>query len=138
MSDKDLEFLKAVKELFLYHPWMQRLYTHIEVDKYDRQSLLIQLDDGTWFTYDNRSKSYRKLPNDKFNMDKAQTMFEFGARLSSIMRRKNISQLELSRLTGISNVLLNRYISGQVVPGFVAVDKIARALNCSIDEFRYV
>jgi transcriptional regulator with XRE-family HTH domain len=62
---------------------------------------------------------------------------EFGYRLVHIMIRKGISQVDLAERIGVSNVMINRYINGSNTPSFYVVDKIAKALNCSMDDFRY-
>ena len=62
---------------------------------------------------------------------------EFGRRLIRIIKRKGFTQKELSELTGISERTLTRYICGKSIPSLLHIDKIARALNCSVDEFRF-
>jgi transcriptional regulator with XRE-family HTH domain len=53
------------------------------------------------------------------------------------MTRQGVSQLELSELTGIPQSTISNYLTGKFLPGFYNMDKIAKALKCSIDEFRY-
>lgn len=136
MSDRDIELLS--KNFFMYHPYMRDLCARVEADPYDRRSIVAHLNDGSCVTYDDRTRAFRDLPKDKLNMNKEEITSEFRIRLTNIMRRKNISQLELANRTGISNVMISKYMNGIVTPGFVAVDKIAKALGCSVDEFRYV
>jgi transcriptional regulator with XRE-family HTH domain len=70
-------------------------------------------------------------------MTEDQCRTEFGKRLIRRMYDKRMSQKELSSETGISEQMLSRYINGKSTPSFYIVDKIAKVLNCSTDEFRY-
>jgi transcriptional regulator with XRE-family HTH domain len=53
------------------------------------------------------------------------------------MYLKGVNQQYLSDATGITAVTLSNYMRGKVTPNFYNVDKIAKALDCSIEEFRY-
>jgi transcriptional regulator with XRE-family HTH domain len=54
------------------------------------------------------------------------------------MCRKGVTQSDLSFATGIAQPTLSGYINGKHEPGLYAIDKIAKALGCSVDEFRYI
>jgi transcriptional regulator with XRE-family HTH domain len=49
-----------------------------------------------------------------------------------------MSQKDLSDSTGLSEVILSRYLNGRSAPGLQAIYKIAKALNCSADELIYI
>lgn len=100
--------------------------------------LLVKLDDGSKIVYDDFNKSYRNLPRDSRNMTEQECRKEFGIRLRKTIERKGISQSELSAKTGISQPMISQYILGRKSPTFYRVDKIAKALGCSMDEFRYL
>lgn len=55
----------------------------------------------------------------------------FSDRLKQIMEEKNVSQAELSALTGIGKSSISQYLSGKNEPKPKAVDKIAEALDVS-------
>lgn len=99
--------------------------------------LIITLQNGNKVLYDGFTHIFRNLPdiNDLSDRD---VKNEFGRRLRRIMDRKHITQGELSELTDIKQGQISLYISGKVVPTFATADKIARALGCSMDEFRYL
>lgn len=99
--------------------------------------LVIKLRDGTSILYDDMDNSIRNLPIDSNNMTDIQCRREFGIRLQKIMYLKGVTQEELSRTTGISQTMISLYITGKNNPTFCKVDKIAKALNCSMDDFRY-
>jgi transcriptional regulator with XRE-family HTH domain len=53
------------------------------------------------------------------------------------MALEGISQCELSERTGITQPSISDYMNGKKLPSFYTVDKIAKALGCSVDAFRY-
>lgn len=55
----------------------------------------------------------------------------FSVNLVEQMQVMNISQTELSKLTGISQAMINKYYKGQSTPTVTNVKKIAHALHCS-------
>lgn len=55
----------------------------------------------------------------------------FVDRLNEVLKQKEISQSELSRLTGISQSTLNGWINGQYIPRQDKVDVLAKALRVS-------
>jgi DNA-binding Xre family transcriptional regulator len=103
----------------------------------DRMSVIMKLDSGESFVYDDYDKTIRRLPTDSGTMTELEVRREFCFRVRKIMMLKRITQTELSQMTGISQPVLNNYLSCKTTPGFYAVDKIAKALKCSMDEFRY-
>ena len=52
------------------------------------------------------------------------------------MRRKVITQKELSEMTGISEVSINHYISEKRIPSAANLERIANALGVDIGYFR--
>ena len=101
------------------------------------RELIAYLKDGSVLSYNDYSKTLRKLPSDSKNMTETECRHEFGIRLRHFMELKGVSQLELSNMTGISTHMICKYITGKSSPSFYNADKIAKALNCSIEEFRY-
>ena len=115
-------------------------YSDDEIDRYrqtGQHSLTIYLTDGSRVLYDDISKTCRTLPASSRNMTEQECMKEFGYRLKSIMRGLRINQTDLSEITGISQTVISNYINGRTTPGFYNVDRIAKALGCSVDDFRY-
>ena len=100
--------------------------------------LLIKLEDGTSILYDDIDNTIRRLPTNPDNLTKRECSREFGLRLSRMMERRDITQCELSELTGIPQSSISHYVNGSKLPSFYNLDKIAKALNCSMDEFRYI
>ena len=100
--------------------------------------LIVVLEDGVRVLYDDSDNTIRQLPSNPDNLTKRECGKEFGFRLSRMMERKHITQCELSELTGIQQSSISHYTNGSKLPSFYNLDKIAKALNCSMDEFRYI
>lgn len=112
---------------FLIH----RVISYQENDIFE---LVVRLDDGEIVLYDDMLKAIRTLPNeDELTIEDNFTR-EFGKRLRSVLCHKCITQQELSEMTGIPRPILSRYITGKTCPSLYKANKIARALDCSLDE----
>lgn len=58
----------------------------------------------------------------------------FSERMKEAMKKNNrMTQMELSEITGITNVSISRYVNGQRVPKITEIIKIANALDVSCD-----
>ena len=121
--------------LNLYYPFLSEKM--ISCEKIGPYELIIKTSDGATTLYDDINHSIRRLPKDSNNMTEQEVTIEFQQRLLRMMLRRNISQSELSRLTSISQSTISSYLTGRALPSFYNLDKIAKALKCSIDEFRY-
>ena len=120
----------------------ERKYQHIldrMVDWYPsgREEFTVVLDDGSEIIYnyvrDKIGRGY--VPNDNpldKNTDNWLTTFAF--RLNCKMKERFMTQTELSELTGLSKVILSRYMNGKAMPSFYNAGLIAKALDCSIHE----
>ena len=58
----------------------------------------------------------------------------FGDTLASILEEQQISQKELSRLTGLSESTISRYINKLQMPNMRAIINISYALNWSFED----
>ena len=58
----------------------------------------------------------------------------FGDNLASILEEQRISQKELSRLTGLSESTISRYINKLQMPNVRAIINISYALNWSFED----
>ena len=97
----------------------------------------VKLNDGRIYEYNIEHKSIRKLPNDPDHLTERQYRIEFGRRLRDILSYKGLTQKDLSDITGIPQSTISHYIRGLTTPSSYMLDKIAKALNCSTDDFRY-
>ena len=58
-------------------------------------------------------------------------MKKFKERVKSLMKRDNISQKELAKLSGISEASVSRYLSGDLRPRMDILTNIAKVFNVS-------
>lgn len=56
---------------------------------------------------------------------------DFGVRLKEALKRKQMTQSELSKLTGINNSTISEYISGRYEPNRSRISEFAEILNVS-------
>lgn len=56
-----------------------------------------------------------------------------GKRIIKLLDRYELNQRQLSKLVGVSEVSMSRYIKGQRTPNSIILSKIATALNTSSD-----
>ena len=75
-------------------------------------------------------------PIDYNKISEEEWMIEFGKCLKKKMLVSGIDQEQLSRLSGISRVSINRYLNGKSIPNARNLQMLASALRCSINEFR--
>ena len=118
-----------------YFPFLwSRIISYWENSPYE---LNIELDDGSRFIFDSIDKTIRKLPENYEHLTEQDFRNEFGIRLKKLMWHKGVTQEELSTLTGISQTQISKYFTGKTSPSFYNVDKIAKALNCSVERLLY-
>lgn len=122
-----------MRNLELIFPWAVRDakdITHLDTDT------LITMGDGTKLIYDDIAQTIRRLPENSNEMSDHQISHEFGVRLRKIMTRRNINQSELANRIGVTQGMVSRYINGYSAPSFRTVDRMAKALGCSVEELR--
>lgn len=129
--------LKHIYSQFLIH------YSYLEKDidsfeEVNNYQMLLHMNNGSRMIYDGLEDRCRKLPSDSHSMSEKECTAEFAARLRNIMRFKGCSQKELSERTGISQPSISNYAMGKTSPNFYNLDRIAKALDCSVDELRYL
>ena len=126
---------QKLNQLKMYFPSLiEKAVAFVEHDHY----VVIKCNDGSSIIFEEDTGTTRLLPQDSSNMSNEEISREFRFRLRQILYRKSITQNELSKMTGIPKYLISNYITGKTSPSFRNVDKIARALDCSVDDFRYI
>ena len=126
------EIIQSLKRMypFLY----ENMKSYEVVTDYD---MYIKMKDGSTVLYDDFDRSFRQLPHNRDMLTEEQCRLEFAYRLYRIMQRSNVTQQELSDMTGIPQPQISAYINAKHTPSLYNVDKIAKALDCSVDELRY-
>lgn len=94
----------------------------------------VVLNDGSKVIYNRRSDSIISYQTDTEIDTEEKWRIRFGLCLYDMLREKIVTQKELSSLTGITEQTLSRYIRGHITPSAYNLRKIARALDCSIEE----
>lgn len=102
-----------------------------------RYGVYARTDTGESYLYNDMDNSARPLPRDANRMTEEECRNEFGKRLYWLMTIKGVTQADLSERTGISRIAISNYINSRYTPSFYNADKIAKALDCSLDELRY-
>lgn len=130
MKNEILENLKA------YYPWIyEQMVSYSERGIFE---VIVHCDDESIFLYDDRDKTIRRLPQDYTNMTDDKWRREFGFILNKMMFNKGMTQADLARKATITQPQLSGYISGKNIPSFYVVDRLAKALDCSTDDLRYI
>lgn len=120
---------EAIRGFELYYP---ELFKDALAYYEDRLGyLVIEMRDGSIFIYDDETSN---LANRASLNDKK----DFAARLRIIMRRRHITQKELSEKSGLSVNTISSYVNGRQLPNYRIACVLADVLECSTDDFRYV
>jgi DNA-binding XRE family transcriptional regulator len=107
-------------------------------ENYNDTELIAYLEDGSIILYDDLNGTIRNLPQDSSDMTEGEFLFDFSIRLRKMIDVRGIPQNELAQQAGISPLTLSRYVNGRTTPNLYIADRIAKALDCSLDELRYV
>lgn len=59
---------------------------------------------------------------------------EFSANLAEMMNRRGVGQAILAERTGLSTAIISKYLRRKSTPSITNLKKIARALDCHLDE----
>ena len=95
-------------------------------------SIIVQMRDGTTLEYHHMLKTLRQVP--EYNGSEEEWRREFSRRLSFEMYERGFDQTYLAEKSGISQVSISNYIKRKTTPSAYAVDRMARALGCYMDD----
>lgn len=128
----------AIKELF--ESCYPNLYDKIKSRKkvIGGRELEVKLDDGSAYIFDGHDATLRQLPSNSRLMTRKEFQIEFGYRLRKLLALKGLTQAELGERINVVPSDISDYVRGARVPNFYTVDKIAKALDISTDELRYI
>ena len=105
-----------------------------------QMEITIRLDDRTFWVFDMIGPTLKPLGNKELNPESEDSISEeeYRIRLSKNLRIKMhhtaVSQDVLARRSGISTVMINRYMNAKATPSMYNLERIARALQCSPTE----
>ena len=110
-----------------------------EIKEINRWELIFIFKNGEKIIYDTDTGYHRNLFYKNINeLTEEQERREFGYALRSMMRRKYVNQKELAESVGTSQTMISHYMTGKALPSVLMARKIAKVLNCSIDELFYI
>ena len=64
-----------------------------------------------------------------------QEKLEFAYKLRSLMSRNHITQEEMANRANTSQTMISHYMTGRSIPNAVTLNKIAKVIGCSMDDF---
>ena len=57
-----------------------------------------------------------------------------GEKLKRMLEKRNVKQVDIARLLGVSEVMVSRYVNGLSDPTIRSAKKMAEYLGCKIDD----
>jgi DNA-binding XRE family transcriptional regulator len=129
-------------DLYKHHVKVDNMKQYIEenVTTYHAISnwdLFVELKNGDRFIYDSFSNTVIFDLYETDELTDEQELKEFARNLKKMIRRSFITQEELADRIGVNRVSINRYLNGKQIPDSMTLHKIAKALNCSTEDFFY-
>lgn len=115
----------------------QYLYKYMESwEPFNNREIIVKLEDGRAYSYDGISRALRgvKLIDDISEFTDEEWRKGFSDLLSKQIRRSAMTRGELADRIGISSVMMSRYSTGKSAPTPQMMQKLARALDCSVDD----
>ena len=135
MGVKDF-YPTIIKEFEFYFPEYSYRVVHWYPVGYDEVMMI--LDDGRMLIYDafyNKIKFTNEEEIEKPYSEESEWRKAFGKRLERRMILSGYHNIILlSEATGISRVTLGKYLNGQATPSGYNMERLARALKCSVTE----
>ena len=105
--------------------------------EYGDMDLIIELDNKRLMFYEFGTTIFReiRLLDGSSEPTEDQWKKTFGYNLSEMMWRGKFSRNELAEAVGLSEAILSKYVNGKAIPRVHIVERLARILNCSVDDF---
>lgn len=133
------EYSEVLFENFsLYFPSEVENVKSYEQDSTMPFELRLEFKDGSIHIFNELDNTICTIQRDPCGMTEKEWRKEFGRRLHNLITLKGWNQGMFAEIVGISPTNLSAYINGRNMPGFYVVDKMARALECSLDDLRYI
>lgn len=109
-----------------------------EIQELNEWDLLIVFKNGRKVIYDRATGYFNNVfYSNRNKITDEQEKKEFARRLRSLMTRRGITQEQLADILNSTQSLISRYATGETIPGAVTLNRIAKILNCSMDDFFY-
>lgn len=125
-----------IHQVYLYFPDL--LGEVVRVREYVQFMLLLETNTKYDYFYNITNNVLIPIPKDDKNLDKESFRRIFGVLLRRALECSGLTQEELSEKTGIPQPNISDYLYGKHFPSFYQIDKMAKAMNCSVEDLRYV
>ena len=123
-------------QVYLYFPDLLGEVVHAR--EYVEFMLLLETNTKYNYFYNITNNVLIPIPKDDKNLDKDSFRRIFGVLLRRALECSGLTQEELSEKTGIPQPNISDYLYGKHFPSFYQIDKMAKAMNCSVEDLRYV
>lgn len=123
-------------QVYLYFPDLLGEVVHAR--EYVQFMLLLETNTKYNYFYSITNNVLIPIPKDDKNLDKESFRRIFGVLLRRALECSGLTQEELSEKTGIPQPNISDYLYGKHFPSFYQIDKMAKAMNCSVEDLRYV
>ena len=135
MKDHEKQFETVFEEMELYFPML----VDKMVDWYPSGQLeiTVKLEDGSKVAYSSITKGIRTIRNADGipeYMDEERWREAFKVRLYKKLYMTNMNQESLAKESGVSPVMISKYMSGKATPSGYTIHRLARALGCTVAE----
>lgn len=127
---------KYLRQVYLYFPGLDKEV--ISAREYIPFMLLLETNSRFNYFYDLTKNVLIPIPKDDRDLDKDSFRRIFGVLLRRCLEHSGLTQEELSKKTGIPQPNISEYLYGKHFPSFYQIDKLAKAMNCSVEDLRYV
>lgn len=108
----------------------------MEIKSANISDLLITFKDGRKYLIDTFTKYHKEITYNNINeLTEEQEKKEFAYMLRTIMKARYITQEELAIKANLTQAMISRYVSGKAIPSATVLNKIAKVLRCSMDDF---
>lgn len=87
--------------------------------------------------YNITDETFTRMPIDIYDMTEKEWSWLFKRKLKNMMSYKGITQDELSRRVGTSQVMIHKYTRGTAIPNAYRLYLIAESLGCNARDLSY-
>ena len=123
-------------QVYLYFPDLLGKVMHAR--EYVQLMLLLETNSKYDYFYNLSNNVLIPIPKSDQDLDKESFRRIFGVLLRRALERSGLTQEELSEKTGIPQPNISDYLYGKHFPSFYQIDNMAKAMNCSVEDLRYV
>ena len=126
----------AMKDIEMRHPDVYRMVD--DIFESDVSEYTLTLTDGSKVIYDGLNSCLRSVREERgdelSSMPEEDWRYKFSIKLNRRAQCRGMNQGDLSEESGISKVMVGKYLNGKSTPNAYNLAKLARALGCSVSD----